>query len=244
MGLSGKTQRDAGPRAVGGNDNSRPKLGVVLVDPLPTVRAGLDLLISSQSDMQVLALAGSADEALADLHDLGRGNDVLVLLGLGLQGEHDSYWLIRTIRERFPTIAIVGCGANADKMAISRALFVGADGFVDKNAGPDEFLDALRHSALGEVVLVGPPANWLGAISEEIDRHRDSERLLTERERQVLAVAAEGLTARAIGERLGLQERTVTTHLGRIYSKLGVSTRVAALSAATRAGLIPSALGN
>jgi len=194
--------------------------------------------------MKVLALAGDADEALRDLQDLGPGSNVIVVLGLGLQGEHDSYWLIRSIRDRFPTIAIVGCGANSDKMVISRALFVGADGYVDKNAMPDEFMDALRRSARGEVVLVGPPANWLGAISEEIDRHRDNEQILTDRERQVLAVASEGLTARAIGERLGLQERTVTTHLGRIYSKLGVSSRVSAVSAATRAGLIPSTLGN
>ena len=221
----------------------RPKLGIVLVDSLPTVRAGLELLISGQQDMEVLAVAGNADEALDDFQELKRSSNVLVLVGLGLPGEHDSFWLIRTIRERFPTMAIVGCGANADKMAISRALFVGADGFVDKNALPSDFLDAIRRSAQGEVVLVGPPTNWLGAISEEIDRQRDNVRLLTDRERQVLAIAAEGLTARAIGERLGLQERTVTTHLGRIYSKLGVSTRVAAVSTATRAGLIPSAIG-
>jgi DNA-binding NarL/FixJ family response regulator len=244
MSLSRKTKRDEGSPAVEGVAGAGPKLGVVLVDPLPTVRAGLDLLISSQSDMKVVAVAGNADDALSALLHLEHTSNVLVVLGLGLQGEHDSYWLIRSIRERFPAIAIVGCGANSDKMVISRALFIGADGFVDKNAMPDEFLDALRRSARGEVVLVGPPANWLGAISEEIDRHRDNEQILTDRERQVLAVASEGLTARAIGERLGLQERTVTTHLGRIYSKLGVSTRVSAVSAATRAGLIPSTLGS
>jgi DNA-binding NarL/FixJ family response regulator len=223
-----------------GFEQADRKLGVILVDPLPTVRAGLQMLISAESDLQVLAEAGSSDEVMADIVELGQKTGIIVVVGLGLPGEHDSFWLIRTIRERYPTMAILGCGANADKMAISKALFVGADGFVDKNAAPADFLDALRRSSLGEVVMVGPPSNWLGDISEEIDRHRDHETLLTDREREVLAVAAEGVTARQIGERLGLQERTVTTHLGRIYSKLGVSSRVAAVSTAARAGLIPS----
>ena len=61
---------------------------------------------------------------------------------------------------------------------------------------------------------------------------------LTFRERQVLSVASEGLTSREIADRLGVRERTVTTHLSRIYGKLGVRSRVAALRAATTAGLI------
>jgi DNA-binding CsgD family transcriptional regulator len=62
--------------------------------------------------------------------------------------------------------------------------------------------------------------------------------MLTERERQVLMVAAEGLTARQIADRLGVRERTVTTHLGRIYGKLGVGTRLGAVRAAASSGLV------
>src|SRR3990170_9037024 len=104
------------------------RLGVVLVDPLPVVRAGLALLIDERPDMEVLAEAGTAEEALEALARIRRSTVVvLVGLGLGLDGEHDAYWLIRTVRERHPAIAVLGCGANADAMAISRALFVGAD---------------------------------------------------------------------------------------------------------------------
>jgi DNA-binding NarL/FixJ family response regulator len=213
------------------------RLGVVLVDPLPVVRAGLALLIDERPDMEVLAEAGTADEALEALGRTRRST-LVVLVGLGLDGERDAYWLIRTIRERHPETAVLGCGAKADAMDISRALFVGADGFVDKNADPTEFLLALRKAANREMVLVGPPTEWVGAIAQGLERRRDVEGRLTVREREVLTVAAEGLTARQIAERLGVRERTVTTHLGRIYTKLGVGTRVAAIRVATVSGLV------
>jgi DNA-binding NarL/FixJ family response regulator len=216
------------------------RLGIVLVDPLPVVRAGLALLIGERSDMEVLAEAGTAAEALEALGRVRRST-IVVLIGLGVDGEHDAYWLIRTLRERHPGTAVLACGAKADPMAISRALFVGADGFIDKNADPVEFLEALRSAAKGEMVLLGPPSEWVGEIARGLERRAEVETRLTEREREVLTVAAEGLTAREIGERLGVRERTVTTHLGRIYSKLGVGTRVAAIRVATVSGLVSAA---
>jgi DNA-binding NarL/FixJ family response regulator len=213
------------------------RLGVVLVDPLPVVRAGLGMLIEDRPDMEVLAEAGTADAALEAMQRVRRSR-VVVLIGLGLDGAHDAYWLIRTIRERFPAVAILGCGARADPMAISRALFMGADGFVDKNVDPVEFLQALRAAVAGEMVLAGPPTEWVRPIAAGIDLRRQVEAKLTSREVEVLIVAAEGLTARQIADRLGLRERTVTTHLGRIYGKLGVGTRVAAIRAAAISGLV------
>ena len=216
---------------------SKQRLGVIVVDPLPVVRAGLALMIDDRPDMDVLAEAGTAEEALEAIPRIRRSN-VCVLVSLGFEGEHDSYWLIRTIRDHFPGLAVLACGANADPLSISRALFSGADGFLDKSSDPVEFLQSLRRGATGEMVLAGPPTEWLGAIAEGIERRRLVETTLTDREREVLKVAAEGLTARQIASRLGVRERTVTTHLGRIYSKLGVGTRVAAIRLATDAGLV------
>ncbi len=213
------------------------RLGVIVVDPLPVVRAGLSLLIEHSPDMEVLAEAGTAEEALEAVRHMRRSR-LVVLIGLGLDGERDSFWLIRSVRERFPRVAVLACGARAEPTAISRALFMGADGFVDKNADPVEFLQSLHRASAGEMVLAGPPAEWLGAIAEGIERRRMAEMALTHREREVLRVAAEGLTARQIATRLGVRERTVTTHLTRIYGKLGVGTRVAAIRAAAHAGLV------
>lgn len=220
----------------------RRPLGVVIADPLPVVRAGLAALISQDRHFTVLAQGSTADEALHSVKDLKQKANVVVLVGLGLHGEHDAYWLIRTLRDEYPTLATIACGADADQLHISRALFVGADGFVDKNAHPEEFLNALLDAADGEIVLVGPPPDWLGPIAEGLERQRDAKPVLSERECQVLTIASEGLTAREIGGRLGLAERTVTTHLSRIYGKLGVSGRVAAVASAARAGLVSASL--
>jgi DNA-binding NarL/FixJ family response regulator len=216
---------------------SKLRLGVIVVDPLPVVRSALALMIDDRPDMDVLEEAGTADEALEAIRRIRR-TQVGVLVSLGLEGEHDSYWLIRTIRDHFPGLSVLACGANADPLSISRALFSGADGFLDKSSDPVEFLQSLRRGASGEMVLAGPPTEWMGAIAEGIERRRLVETVLTDREREVLQVAAEGLTARQIASRLGVRERTVTTHLGRIYSKLGVGTRVAAIRLAADAGLV------
>ena len=92
-------------------------------------------------------------------------------------------------------------------------------------------LDALRRTARGSVVLEGVPKNWFGPIAASPIQPPEPT-ALTDREVEVLHAAAEGLTARQIGTRLGVSERTVTTHLSRIYKKLGASGRIAAITAA------------
>lgn len=215
----------------------RRRLGVIVVDPLPVVRAGLAMLIDDRPDMEVLAEAGSADEGLEAVGRVRRSR-VLALVGLGLSGEHDAFWLIRTLRERFPAHVVLGCGANADPSLVSRALFVGADGFVDKNIDPVEFLGSLRRAGDREMVLAGPAQAAVGRIADGLELRRELDVKLTEREREVLSVAAEGLTAREIANRLGVRERTITTHLARIYGKLGVGSRLAAIRLAARSGLV------
>ncbi len=215
----------------------RPRLGVVVVEPLAVVRAGIATLIGERPDMQVLAGVGSADECLEAVRRIRRSRLVL-LVGLGLSGERDSLWLIGTLRERYPLTTILASGAVADATTISRALFVGADGYLDKDVDPVEFLQAIRRAARGEVVLAGTPVDRMGRIADDIDRRRHIEARLTRREQEVLKVAAQGLTAREIARHLGVRERTVTTHLGRIYGKLGVNSRVGAVIEAARSGLV------
>ena len=88
------------------------------------------------------------------------------------------------------------------------------------------------------MVLAIPVASAVGEIVEGIERRREVEVKLTDREREVLVVAAEGLTARQIATRLGVRERTITTHLARIYGKLGVGSRLAAIRMASQSGLV------
>src|SRR4029450_10734963 len=123
-------------------ERARPRPGVVVVDPLAVVRAGLGKLIGDLPDMQVLAEAGTADECLAGLRRIRRSR-LIVLVGLGLPGERDSLWLIGTLRERYPHATILASGAGADATTISRGLLLGADGYLDKDVDPVEFLEAI-----------------------------------------------------------------------------------------------------
>ena len=227
----------AGSANAEGREPVRPRLGVVVVDPLALVRAGLGRLIGDLPDMQVLTEAGSTDECLEAVRRIRRSR-LVVLVGLGLPREHDSLWLIGTLRERYPHATILASGAGTDARTISRGLLMGADGYLDKDVAPAEFLEAIRQAARGEAVLAGAPVDWVSSIADDIDKRRHIETRLTRREQQVLKVAAEGLTAREIARHLGVRERTVTTHLGRIYGKLGVNSRVGAVIEAARSGLV------
>jgi DNA-binding NarL/FixJ family response regulator len=230
----GKTAGSSKPRS---RDDTRRRLDVVVVDPLAVVRAGLGMLIGDQPDMQALAEAGSAVECLGAVRRARRSRPV-VLVGLGLPGERDSLWLIGALRDRYPLATILASGAGADASTISRGLLSGADGYLDKDVDPAEFLQAIRRAARGEVVLAGAPTDWVGSLADGIDRRRHLESRLTRREQEVLKVAAQDLTAREIARQLGVRERTVTTHLSRIYGKLGVNSRVGAVIEAARSGLL------
>jgi DNA-binding NarL/FixJ family response regulator len=221
----------------GRRSNSGSPLGAVIVEPFPVVRAGLVRTIAEHPGLEVLADVAGAEEAMTVLKRVRRSR-VVFLVAMGLAGERDAYWLIRSLRERSPSHVILGMGANADPQVVSRALFVGADGFVDKNLELEEFLSAIERASEHEVVIAGPAAASVGKIAEGIERRRSVSFHLTRREREVLSIAAEGLTAREIAERLGVRERTITTHLARIYGKLGVGTRLAALRVAARSGIV------
>jgi DNA-binding NarL/FixJ family response regulator len=217
---------------------STRSIGVIVVEPLPVVRAGLALLVEGTSGCSVLAAVGEPTDALAAVAR-SRRHRITVLVGLSaIDDVYDAYSLIRAIREQHPAVGVLAMAADADAATISRALFVGADGYVDKRSEPEEFCGALASAADHLMVLIGPPSDALGQVAEALVRRRDLEAGLTKREREVLELAAEGLTAREIGVRLGVRERTVTTHLTRIYQKLGVGTRLAAVRAATRSGLV------
>lgn len=219
-----------------GDRGREARVAVLVVDALPVVRAGIALLIEGCPEFRLVSQAGNAEDALAALQKAP--SDCVVIVGLGLEGPHDAFWLIEAICDRFPGCAVIASGARSDAVTISRALLSGAGGFVDKNVDPDEFLDSIHVAVRGEMVLAGPPQEWVGTIASRLEAGARGDGHLTDREREVLSIAAEGLTARQIAERLGVRERTVTTHLSRIYSKLGVRSRIAALRATTTVGWV------
>jgi DNA-binding NarL/FixJ family response regulator len=220
-----------------------PIARVVLVDSMAVVRTALGRLIEDETAMRVVAQSGSASEALDVIRSLAIRTGLVTLVSIPLTGRPDAFWLIRAIRSEFPATRIMAIGANVEEALVARALFFGADGFLDKSSSARSFLKGLTDSSRGKVVLAGLPPERLGAVAEGIRNHRFETRRLTVRELEVISAAADGLTARQIARRLSVRERTVTTHLSRIYTKLGVSNRIAALAAVGRAGLLDSDTG-
>jgi DNA-binding NarL/FixJ family response regulator len=213
-------------------------VGVLIVEPIRIVRSTLRTVFEAEPDMEVVGDASTIEDGVELVRRLSRHTRIVALVGLEFVGETSSFALIRTIRTEFPSMIVLATGTDFNQRAVSRALFVGADGFIHKNSEPQRFVEAARRSAAGELVLEGLPRGALGEIVEGMDAQRNAPSVLTDREQSVLAAAAEGLTAREIARRLGMAERTVTTHLNHIYRKLGVSGRVAALSVAAQMGII------
>jgi DNA-binding NarL/FixJ family response regulator len=135
--------------------------GLVLVSAMPGFLAQINDLLSGQPDLSVLINAETADAAVEAMQTLPHRLGVVVVVMLGLGGEHDSFWLIRSIRETHPTLPVLACGADVDEATISWALFTGADGFVALEVEPDRFVDALRRTARREQILEGLPTGWL-----------------------------------------------------------------------------------
>jgi DNA-binding NarL/FixJ family response regulator len=211
---------------------------VAIIEPIGVVRMSLRMVFEESPDVEVHGEASEVDGALELVASLHGRPGAVVVAALELPEPRDSFWMIRTIRDRWPEVVILATGTDLNSKAISQGLFVGADGFIHKNSSPERFVEATRRAAHGELVLEGLPRGALGGIVDAMERHRAETPTLTAREISVLTAAAEGLTAREIGRRLGVSERTVTTHLNHIYRKLGASGRVAALSAAMRLGVV------
>lgn len=201
---------------------------VVVVDDHPVVRAGLRGLLEANGGFDVLGEAATTADAV-DL--VRRTSPDVVLMDLQL-GEDDGVDATRRIIDlgiRTRVLILTTYDTEAD---ILRAIEAGASGYLLKDAEPEVLAAAIRQAAAGETVLAPVVAARL------VERMRRPTMELTQRELEVLGLAADGLANRQIAQRLFLSEATVKTHLVHIYGKLGVDNRTAAVSRARASGLI------
>jgi DNA-binding NarL/FixJ family response regulator len=214
---------------------------VFLVEPVTVFRGALSRVLEEQPDMRIVGEAESSADALLAIR-LSGSTEIMVVIGLDSDGPGEELQNLRRIKQEFPMIPVLATAPAADNVIISHALYSGADSFVPQDRDITELIDSIRRTADGEAVIATSRRKTTHGTPSGSDGHGAQ---LTERELQVLRLAGAGLTARQIARELSVQERTVTTHLQHIYRKLRVSNRVAALRAATRAGILaPSSVGD
>ncbi|MFJ8916559.1 response regulator [Amycolatopsis sp. NPDC102389] len=206
-----------------------PPIRLLLADDHPIVRAGLRALLETEPGLVVSAEAATAEEAVARAAE---GDIDVVLMDLrfgpGMTGAEAT--AVITARPDAPRVLIVTTyDTDADTLP---AIEAGATGYLLKDAPPEELAAAVRTAAAGRTTLAPTVADRL------MNRMRMPTTALTLREIEVLMLVADGLSNRAIAERLHLTEGTVKSHLARSYTKLGVDSRTAAVATATDLGLI------
>jgi two-component system response regulator NreC len=216
----------------GDGDGEKPageSIRIVLADDHAVVRAGLRMLLDSESDFEVVAEASDVDSARRYV----RGHHPMVLvLDLNMPGG-SSLEAIPVLRQESPDTQIVVLTMQQEPAFAREALGAGAIGYVLKEAADDELVEAVRRAAVGESYL--NPRLGARIAAEPPPGPPDD---LSEREVDVLRLIALGHTNAEIAQQLYLSVRTVETHRSHIQQKLGLSSRADLVGYALERGLI------
>lgn len=202
---------------------------IVLADDHPVVRTGLRAMLAGDPDLDVIGEATAPDDAVALAAELAPD---VVLMDLQFGAEQTGADATRRIRALpNPSAVLVLTNYDTDSDILG-AVEAGASGYLLKDAPPDELIAAIRAAAEGETALAPAIAGRLLA------RMRSPQPSLSARETEVLRLVADGATNNEIAARLHISDATVKSHLVHIYTKLGVSSRTAAVATARDTGLL------
>jgi two-component system NarL family response regulator len=202
---------------------------VAIVDDHPIVTDGVVANLRAATEIEVVATGVRAEDAIAIATQ--HRPDVLIL-DLELNGR-SGLDAIPAVKAASPQTRIVVFSAYAGEERVATAFERGADSYVLKGTPSDELVAVLRAVAAGGTLIPGEIAAQLARAVRQPRRDR-----LTDREREILALLAEGLSNRAAGERLGIAERTVKFHVGEILARLGASNRAQAVAIAKARGIV------
>ena len=212
------------PGAIAAGDAQTP-IRVLLGDDHRIVREGLKQVLADAPEVQVVAEAASGPEVLARVAERGgpAGVDV-VLLDIALPGQ-DGLDVLQSLRRSHPRLPVLMLSTYPEKQYAVRCIKLGAHGYLNKSADPDDMLAAVRKVAAGGVYVTPATAEALAAAVGQRGAQVGPE-ALSHREHQVFRLLTQGLTVTQIGAQLGLAANTVSTYRARILEKTGTRNDV------------------
>jgi two-component system nitrate/nitrite response regulator NarL len=208
------------------------RVRVLAADSHPLYRDALTRAIKERPELELVGQARDGREAL---DAIGSEQPDVAVIDRGLAGLNGEQILNAVGRDSLPT-RVVMIAAEPDPGLVYTAIANGVAGYLTKDADARELCDAISAVARGKTVL--SPQLQSGIAGEIRLRAVDERPFLSDRERQILKLVAEGLSAPGIGKQLCLATPTVKTHLHHVYEKLGVAERAAAVAEAMRRGLL------
>ncbi len=208
------------------------RIRVVIADDHPLYRTGLVDTVKRRPELELVGQADDGSAALEEIRTLTPDVCVLDVKMPGLSGVE----VLKALEREGLDTRVVFVSAYYDSDVVYGALGSGACGYLSKDSTGEEICDALVAASRGATTL---GTDVQAAVAQEIRRRSgDQERLLTPREDEILRLTADGMSAPDIARKLHLGATTVKTHLQRVYEKLGVSDRAAAVAEAMRRGIL------
>ncbi len=207
---------------------------VLIVDDHPVTRDGLRTAFGMSDEVEVVGEAASGEEAMQAVEDL---SPEVVFMDVRMPGMN-GIQATRMIRERHPETKVILFTIDESRASVAEAIQAGVSGYLLKDAGVSELVNAARQAMQGKAVI--HPSLTQAFIEEVqlVDRPSSPEAPLSPREIEILQKIAYGATTKEVADQLGISFHTVKTHLERIFEKLGANDRAQAVAIAIRQGLV------
>ena len=217
---------------------------LMLVDDHQVIRTGLKSFLQTQPDLEVVAEAGTGQEAIALALET---RPDIIIMDISMP-EMDGLEATRQLKEKWPQVTVLALTVHEDKFYFMKMLEAGASGYLTKQAASDELVQAIHTVAKGHIYLQPALARWLledyQHLIESPTADKPEEEVavgleaLSGREREVLEMVAQGLSNYEIGKKLILSHKTIARHRERIMNKLNMHSRTELVKFAIRTGLI------
>ena len=201
---------------------SEKKLRILIVDDHPIMRRGLQMILKGQKDMDVVGEAGSGADAVAMVKQLLPD---LVILDLSLP-DGNGIMVIQDIKCHYPEAKVIVLTIHEEEEYVHKVVAEGAHGYLLKNAADDEMIMAIRAVARGEMVLdPSLTRDFFQRVIRPISERGKNVNALSSRQKEILAMIAQGYTDKQISEKIHVSIKTVESHKARIKEKLNIGHR-------------------